>query len=171
MMVEVDISEPAFICVSPQEIVNRIREKGIVAYTATDDIRLSEQQEVKLGYQKSHSSLTQFERAHIILQSGNISFDPKLHLFNVIGSGNRPYIVRLFPREMCSCPSSGICYHIIAVIISIGSETSVTKHHKLNLSMFRKRTRNRKDKTSGRKRARKMENGLFLAFLFFVEKV
>ena len=150
MMEEADISEPAFICVSPQEIVNRIREKGIVVYTATDDIRL-------LGYQKPHSSLTQIERAHIILQSGNISFNPKLHLFNVIGSGNRPYVVRLFPREMCSCPSSGICYHIIAVKISIGSETTVTKHQKLNLTMFRKRTRIRKDKTSGRKRARKMD--------------
>ena len=50
-----------------------------------------------------------------------------------------------------------MCYHLIAVKISIGSEIDVTKHRKCNLTMFRKRTRSRKDKTSGRKRARKMD--------------
>ena len=94
MMEEAEISEPKYKCVRPQGIVNRIREKDIV--TSTDDIRLSGQQEVKGEYQKPHSSLTQTERARIILHSGNISFDPKIHLFNVIGSGDRPYVVRLF---------------------------------------------------------------------------
>ena len=156
MMEEAVISEATFICVSPQDIVNRIREKDTIV-TSADDFLLSGQQEVKVENHKPHSSLTQIERARIILESGNISFDPKLHLFNVIGSGDRPYVVRLFPREMCSCPSSEMCYHLIAVKISIGSEIDVTKHRKFNLTMFRKRTRNRKDKTSGRKRARKMD--------------
>ena len=56
------------------------------------------------------------------------------------------------PRESCSCPSSGTCYHILAVKISIGSETNLMKHCTVNLNMLRKRTRAWKDKTSGRKR-------------------
>ena len=115
------------------------------------------QEKVVSEPQKPPSALTQLERARLILQSGKISFDPKLHLFNVLGSGDRPYVVRLFPRESCSCPSSGTCYHILAVKISIGSETNLTKHRTVNLNMLRKRTRARKDKTSGRKMSRKTD--------------
>ena len=66
-------------------------------------------------------------------------------------------MVRLFPRESCSCPSSGTCYHILAVKISIGSETNLMKHRTVNLNMLRKRTRARKDKTLGRKMSRKTD--------------
>ena len=69
---------------------------------------------------QSPSHFTQLERARIIIQSGKISFDPKLHLFNVLGSGDRPYVVKLFPEEFCSCPSNGLCYHIIAVKLVSG---------------------------------------------------
>ena len=120
MMEEAEISEATLICVSPKDIVNRIREKDTVVNSA-DDIRLSGQQGVIVEYQKP-IPFTQIERARVIIESGNISFDPKLHSFNVIGSGDRPYVVRLFPREMCSCHSSGMCYHLITVKISIGSE-------------------------------------------------
>ena len=109
MMEETEISQTTFLCVSPRDIVSRIREKDASIITSAEDFRISGQQEVKSGdYLKPHSSLTQIERARIILESGNISFDSKLHLFNVIGSGDRPYVVRLFPSEMCSCPSSGM---------------------------------------------------------------
>ena len=66
-------------------------------------------------------------------------------------------MVRLFPRESCSCLSSRTCYHILAVKISIGTETNLMKHCTVNLTMLRKRTQTRKDKTSGQKRPRKMD--------------
>ena len=47
MMEEAEISEATFICVSPQDIVNRIREKDTII-TSADDFLLSEQQEVKV---------------------------------------------------------------------------------------------------------------------------
>ena len=49
------------------------------------------QEKVVSEPQKPPSALTQLERARLILQSGKISLDPKLHLFNVLGSGDRPY--------------------------------------------------------------------------------
>ena len=58
MMEEVEISEATFICVSPQDIVNRIKEKDTLV-TSADDFRLSGQQEVRsVEYQKPHFSLT-----------------------------------------------------------------------------------------------------------------
>ena len=77
----------------------------------------------------SSASLSQTARAKSLLEAGKISFDPKLHLFNVLGSGDKPYVVRLFPKEYCSCPSKGQCYHIIAVKKSIGdiTETKVNR--------------------------------------------
>ena len=151
LMEEADVSEPAFICVRPDEIVSRIRDGDMTSQS------YSPQPQGEVQPQKPPSALTQLERARLILQSGKISFDPKLHLFNVLGSGDRPYVVRLFPRESCSCPSSGTCYHILAVKISIGTETNLMKHRTVNLTMLCKRTRTRKDKTSGRKRPRKMD--------------
>ena len=153
LMEEAEVAEPAFICVRPDEIVSRIRDGDMTSQSHSPQ----PQEKVVSEPQKPPSALTQLERARLILQLGKISFDPKLHLFNVLGSGDRPYVVRLFPRESCSCPSSGTCYHILAVKISIGSETNLMKHRTVNLNMLRKRTRARKDKTSGRKRPRKTD--------------
>ena len=66
-------------------------------------------------------------------------------------------MVCLFPRESCSCLSSRTCYHILAIKVSIGTETNLMKHCTVNLTMLRKRTQTRKDKTSGQKRPRKMD--------------
>lgn len=120
----------------PHDIVNRIREKGDITCTADGDSSPQPQEEAETEVHKCPSALSQLERALLILQSGKISFDPKLHLFNVLGSGDRPYVVRLFPRESCSCPSSGLCYHIIAVKMSIGSDTDVKEVHQLNLTTW-----------------------------------
>ena len=158
LMDDTDVSEPAFACVRPHDIVSRIRDKGNITSTADDNGSQPPQNgEVQTELHKPPSSLTQLERARIILQTGKISFDPKLHLFNVLGSGDRPYVVRLFPRESCSCPSSGLCYHINAVKMSIGSDIDAPQHRRVNLTMLRKKTRSRKDKTSGRKRPRKTD--------------
>ena len=41
--------------------------------------------------------LSQMARAKASLEAEKISFDLKFHLFNVLGSGDKSYVVRLFP--------------------------------------------------------------------------
>ena len=60
-------------------------------------------------------------------------------------------VIRFFPKETCSCPSMGRCYHIMAVRMSIGLDTASCKQ-RINLSQLRRNSISRKDKTSGRKR-------------------
>ena len=158
LMEEAEVSDPAFICVRPHEFISRIREKDDITTTADGNgSSPPQEEEVQPEVHKPPSALSQLERAQIILQSGKILFDRKLHLFNVLGSGDRPYVVHHFPRESYSCPSSGLCYHIIAVKMSIFKDTEVKQARQLNLTLLRKRTRSRKDKTSGRKRPHKAD--------------
>ena len=41
----------------------------------------------------------------------------------VIGTDDStPYAVRLFPKESCTCPAAGLCYHVIACkLIGVGT--------------------------------------------------
>jgi len=42
----------------------------------------------------------------------------------VIGTdGTTSYVVRLFPKETCSCPAASVCFHILACKIMIGQES------------------------------------------------
>ena len=36
--------------------------------------------------------------------------------------GATPYAVRLFLKEICSCPAASVCYHILACKIMIGQD-------------------------------------------------
>lgn len=88
-----------------------------------------------------------------IIDRGEISHNEKLGVFTVLSTTGTPRVVRLFPKQSCSCPSSGLCYHIIAAQISIGLEVGNVQL-KVNLTQLRRNSRTRKDKTSGRKRPR-----------------
>ena len=58
------------------------------------------------------------------------SFDNKLHCFTVKGTSGVLRVVTLFPKENCSCPSTGECYHLMAVRLSIGmTEVKEVSHH------------------------------------------
>ena len=72
-------------------------------------------------------------------------------MFTVEGTGGNAHCVRIFPKESCSCPSSSSCFHIMAVRISVGLEAANNQPRKINLSLLRRNTRSKKDKTSGRK--------------------
>ena len=39
-----------------------------------------------------------------------------------MGLTNKPYVVTLHPKEYCSCPANSLCYHIIAVWLSVGMQ-------------------------------------------------
>ena len=92
------------------------------------------------------------EHAQQLLASNQISFDPKLHVFNVKGTSGVTRVVTIFPKESCSCPSTTGCYHILAVKLSLGAHSD--KPSTRNLTRLRSNTRSKKDKKSGRKRPR-----------------
>lgn len=70
-------------------------------------------------------------RAELVLKADNISFDTKLHCFNIKGLSGVTRVVTLFPKETCSCPSTGTCYHIVAAkrVVGIPSAVSNTTQH------------------------------------------
>ena len=93
-----------------------------------------------------------FSRARALVEENEISFNPKMHIFNVQGTHDIR-VVSLYPKEKCSCPASGLCYHILGVKLSLGAKETGTSNER-NLTQLRKNTRPKKDKKSGRKRPR-----------------
>ena len=101
---------------------------------------------------KENCNLTAAERASVVINSGQISFDAKLSIFTVNGT-TEPRVVRLFPSVTCSCPAKGNCYHVLAAKMALGMSCD-SKKRTINLTQLRKNKRKRPDKTSGRKRSR-----------------
>lgn len=89
----------------------------------------------------------------MLVKNGSVSHDPKMGTFTVLGSTGKPHVVRVFPSEYCSCPSTATCYHIIAVKISLGISMD-KERKKVNLTQLRWNTRAKSQKKSGRKRPR-----------------
>ena len=99
------------------------------------------------------SQSSMFSRAKALVEENKISFDPKMHIFNVQGSHD-VRVVSLCPKEKCSCPATGLCYHILGVKLSLGAKETSTSNKERNFTQLRKNTRLKKDKKSGRKRSR-----------------
>ena len=99
------------------------------------------------------SQSSMFSRAKALVEENKISFDPKMHIFNVQGSHD-VRVVSLYPKEKCSCLATGLCYHILGVKLSLGAKETSTSNKERNFTQLRKNTRLKKDKKSGRKRPR-----------------
>ena len=93
------------------------------------------------------------ERAATVISTGKISLDPKLSVFLINGTTDSR-IVRLFPAETCSCPSTSTCYHIAAARMAVGLHVESSRRKSMNLTQLRKNKRKRADKKSGRKAPR-----------------
>ena len=61
--------------------------------------------------------------------------------FTVLGSGDKPQAVKLFPKPTCTCPSTVQCYHILAAKLSLGIENGDQDMKCFNLSQLRKNAR------------------------------
>ena len=55
-----------------------------------------------------------------VIENGHISLSARLRVFTIVGTAGNAHAVRLFPKESCTCPSTGLCYHIMAAKLSIG---------------------------------------------------
>lgn len=141
---------------SPQDIVSAIKNDQLVDSSSsssnTDTQSNSTVTESTVNISNSRH-LTSFARAKLIIENDKLSFNTKLQVFNVEGSSGIPRVVTLFPRSSCSCPSTGDCYHILAVKMSLRIPLN-TLSGKHNLTLLRKNTKTRADKKSGRKRPR-----------------
>jgi hypothetical protein len=64
--------------------------------------------EMESATEVSHNSSSGFlsgeARAQLVVKADNISFDCKLHVFNVKGLSGTTRVVSLFPKPTCSCP-------------------------------------------------------------------
>ena len=94
---------------------------------------------------------SQNSRANLVLTENRISFDAKLGVFIVKNTEGKHHAVTIFPKQTCTCPSTGECYHIISARMSLGMQPKQTETV-VNLSQLRRNTRSRKEKKSGRKR-------------------
>ena len=129
---------------TPEEVVEKI--KG-------ESTRIEEEQIKKEPPDDPPSRTPSVQaRAQQLLASNQISFDPKLHVFNVKGTSGVTRVVTIFPKESCSCPSTSSCYHILAVKLSLGAHSE--KPSTRNLTRLRSNMWSKKDKKSGRKRPR-----------------
>ncbi|XP_078495172.1 uncharacterized protein LOC144749981 [Ciona intestinalis] len=83
-----------------------------------------------------------------------MGFAPGTGTFTVLSyDKKRVHCVQNFPKPaVCSCPSSGKCYHIFAVEMGLKENITVDKHT-YSLSQMRKRMRGREGR-SGRKKPR-----------------
>jgi len=129
----------------PNSIVERVHTKETHTIDSSQMASSLERQSVGRCPSSQHA------RASLVLTEERISFDPKLGVFVVRSSENHHHAVTLFPKQSCTCPSTGECYHIISAKMSLGMESKQTSTV-VNLTQLRKNTRSRKEKKSGRKR-------------------
>lgn len=94
-----------------------------------------------------------YSRAEDLIRNNKIIFNPQMHIFNVQGT-KEVRVVKLHPKESCSCPATGTCYHILGVKLSLGLKVSQSTTSERNLAQLCKATRSRKEKKTGRKRPR-----------------
>lgn len=74
----------------------------------------------------SHQS-SALSRALDAIKNNKKTFNPQLHIFNVEGTNGAVRVVTLHPKETCSCPANGMCYHIMAAKLSLGIKNSQAK--------------------------------------------
>ena len=73
-----------------------------------------------------------------------------------MGTNGTVRVVTLHPKETCSCPASGMCYHIMAARLSLGIKENFTTNKSRNFTQLYKLGKGKGKKTSksGRKRPR-----------------
>ena len=94
--------------------------------------------------------------ARNVVDQDKITLVPKMATFVVEGSNTRKYAVTLHPQEMCNCPATTTCYHIIAARMAVGNNEG-TKKGKINLTELRRNVRKTKETKSGQKKPRKCD--------------
>ena len=99
----------------------------------------------------ANTPTTQLRLAYEAIQSKRVSL-VNSGCWMVVGTdGSTPYAVRLFPKETCTCPAAGLCYHLIACKLMIGQKVDDIVS-KPNMTVLQQKSRRKdKERPSGRK--------------------
>ena len=141
-------------CFKPRE---KVELSPIMSMEQIVENIMSKEHPVVRGVEKGpHFRLTQLAIARLCINKSLIGFTAATASFSVVNpfTGN-VQSVKYFPKpSKCSCPSSGRCFHILAVNMALGEDKSSLKcKEKYSLSMLFKKKRG-KGKKSGLKRPR-----------------
>ena len=93
-----------------------------------------------------------------------------MNSFLVEGVKGTKRVVNLQPKESCSCPSTGQCYHILAVKQSLNIENNLPKRSTKNLTLLRKNAKPRIARKTGQKQPRKTDFEIVAAPDFLLVK-
>jgi len=85
----------------------------------------------------SHQS-SALSRALDVIRNNKITFNSQMYIFNVEGTNGAVRVVTLHPKETCSCPASGMCYHIMAAKLSLGIKESYKPKESRNFTKLYK---------------------------------
>ena len=73
-----------------------------------------------------------------VIENSHISLLVRLiRVFTIVGTAGNAHAARLFPKESCTCLSTGLCYHIMAATEVKHRYECITKSskNKLNQAM------------------------------------
>ena len=139
--------------INPQEIVARAKGDMISQLNdSNDDDNDSDNGDSAINHTiKSTSLTTQLGLAYEAVRNKRVSL-VNSGCWMVIGTdASTPYAVRLFPKESCTCPAAGLCYHVLACKLMIGQKIDDTSS-KPNMTVLQQRCRRKdKERPSGRK--------------------
>ena len=101
---------------------------------------------------------SQLALAHEAIQDKRVTLTEKGCWVVRAADNETPYVVRLFPKETCSCPAVKMCYHLMACKMMIGQD--LHDDTKPNMTLLQQKIRQKnKEKPSGRKAPRKKDYG------------
>jgi len=102
-------------------------------------------------------NLSQKMLAEQVIHKDLIKYVSSMNAFMVEGIKGAKRVVTIKPKETCSCPSSGICYHILAVkmVLNLNNDCKTTSLK--NVSVLKRNSRPRVAKKTGQKRSKKTD--------------
>ena len=124
----------------PEEIIEKIKSRArddSIEATLTTSIAVGKMKQEVATQLESDKNASMLSRAKTVLRNNKVSFNPQMHIFNVEGTQGVVRVVTLHPKETCSCPAGGTCYHIMAARLSIGMK-EIPKSKERNFSMLYK---------------------------------
>ena len=104
--------------------------------------RSSEDNNVQQPFQKPFES--QAEMAERVVQADGVRFVSDLKTYMVQGVKGKTYSVTLHPKEICNCPSTATCYHILAAKMYICMSVKSEKEERKLVRLMRYKSRSQK---------------------------
>ena len=96
--------------------------------------------------QTVHQNQSQIALARDAVENKRVELIAHMFSFIVQSHNKKTYSVQLFPKEKCNCPSTTICWHIIASKLSLGILNIGQGKCTINLSQLKRNSRTKLDK-------------------------